>query len=215
MTTPRAAPVDSVARPVGFTWLEGATLSLLLALAGVELVGYRFGDSNQGITIPILKHLIDPSLYHGDAMVATADRFPTLFYRVLAILLPGLGAIPAAFFALYVGSIAAALAGVYRIGRWCGGPEAGLLAVLIAVPVRVGIANEALYRVQFSHSHVASALVIWAMAWFLEGRRLLPLLVLSLGAYNHVLYSVYVLVPMLLVVLAESKQVGASRTWQR
>jgi hypothetical protein len=216
MTTPRASgPVVSTARPVGFTPLEGATLSVLLALAGIELVGYRFGDSNQGITIPILKRFIDPSLYRGDTMVATADKFPTLFYRILAMMLPGPEAIPAAFFALYVVSIAAALAGVYRIGRWCGGPEAGLLAVLIAVPVRVGIANEALYRVQFSHSHLASALVIWAMAWFLEGRRRLPLLVLSLGAYNHVLYSVYVLVPCLLVVLAERKQAGPSRTLQR
>jgi hypothetical protein len=216
MTTSRAAgPVVSTARPVGFTPLEGATLSVLLALAGIELVGYRFGDSNQGITIPILKRFIDPSLYRGDTMVATADKFPTLFYRILAMVLPGPEAIPAAFFALYVVSIAAALAGVYRIGRWCGGPEAGLLAVLIAVPVRVGIANEALYRVQFSHSHLASALVIWAMAWFLEGRRRLPLLALSLGAYNHVLYSVYVLVPCLLVVLAERKQAGPSRTLQR
>ena len=38
----------------GLTWLEGATLALLVALAGIDLVGYRFGDSNQGITVPIL-----------------------------------------------------------------------------------------------------------------------------------------------------------------
>ena len=91
--------------------------------------------------------------------------------------------IPAAFFALYVASIAAALAGVFRIGRWCGGPWAGALALLIAIPVRNSIANEALYRVQFSHSHVASAVVIWAIVWFLEGRRLRPREVL-LGPSN-------------------------------
>src|SRR6185436_16254854 len=50
---------------------------------------------------------------------------------------------------------------------------------------------------------LASALTIWAIVWFLEGRRALPLLVLALGAYNHLLYSVYVLVPMALVVLWE------------
>ena len=199
----------------GLTWLEGATLALLVALAGIDLVGYRFGDSNQGITVPILKRFMDPSLYRWDVMVATGERFPTIFYATLAALLPGKESIPAAFFALYVFSIAAALAGVYRIGRWCGGREAGLLAFLIAIPVRNGIANESLYRVQFSHSHLASALVIWAMALFLEGRRVLPLLMLSLGAYNHVLYSLYVLVPCVLVLLYEAREVGRRRTLQR
>jgi hypothetical protein len=216
VTTSNASPADS-RDPLagGFTLLEGVTLSVLLAIASIELVGYRYGDSNQGITVPILKSFIDPSLYRLDAMVATAERFPTIFHRLLGALLPGTGAVPAAFFALYVASIAGAYAGVYRIGRYCGGPAAGLLAMLIAIPVRVGMAGEALYRVQFSHSHIASALVIWAIAWFLEGRRLLPLLVLSLGAYNHLLYSAYLLVPCLLVVLVERKEAGTRRTFQR
>ena len=59
---------------------------------------------------------------------------------------------------------------------------------------------------------MASALAIWALVWFLEGRRLLPLLVLSIGAYNHLLYSAYVLVPMLLVVLWERSEAGGRRT---
>jgi hypothetical protein len=84
----------------GLTWLEGATLALVVTLAGIELVGYRFGDSNQGITVPILKRFMDPSLYRWDVMVATGERFPTFFYVVLARLLPGPESIPAAFFAL-------------------------------------------------------------------------------------------------------------------
>ena len=213
-TAPAAGAAD-VDRDSGLSRVEGATLALLVALAGIELVGYRFGDSNQGITVPILKRFMDPSLYRWDAMVATGDRFPTVFYSLLAPLLPGTDWVPAAFFALYVFSIAAALAGVYRIGRWCGGFEAGVLALLIAIPVRNGIANEALYRVQFSHSHLASALVIWCLAWFLEGRRLLPLLALSIGAYVHALYSIYVLVPCLMVVLLERKGVGTRTTLVR
>lgn len=196
-------------------WLrltEAATLATLLALAGTSLIGYRFGDSNHGITVPILKRLMDPGLYPGDVMVATAESFPTVFYRVLALLLPGPQSIPAAFFFLYVATMAATFAGIYRIGRWAGGDAAGALAVLFAVPVRIGLAGEALYRPAFSHSHVASALAIWTMAWFLEGRRFLPLLVLSLGAYNHLLYSIYVLAPMLLVVLWERRDAGTPRT---
>jgi hypothetical protein len=196
------------------TRLEGATLALLLALAGTVLTGYRYGDSNHGITVPILKRLMDASLYPGDVMVATADKFPTVFYRALALLLPNTDWIPVAFFVLYVVAIAATLAGAWRLGMWAGGPGAAWLALLFAFPVRIGLAGEALYRVEFSHSHLASALVIWAMVWFLEGRRLLPLLVLSLGAYNHLLYSAYVLVPMVLVVLAERRERGTKRTLQ-
>jgi len=186
--------------------LEGATVALLLAIAGTIVTGYRFGDSNHGITIPILKRLMDRTLYPGDVMVATAEKFPTVFYRALAFVLPGTDAIPAAFFVLYVIAIAATLAGAYRIGRWAGGPWAGILCLLFAIPVRIGLAGEALYRVAFSHSHLASALTIWAIVWFVEGRRALPLLVLALGAYNHLLYSVYVLVPMALVVLWEGRE---------
>ena len=98
---PRFPPTSSEAEANpfarrGLPALEGATLAVLLALAGIELVGYRFGDSNQGITVPILKRLMDPSLYRWDTMVATADRFPTLLYRVLAAVLPGPASIPAA-----------------------------------------------------------------------------------------------------------------------
>ena len=62
-------------RRSGLTSLEGATLSVLLALAGTVLTGYRYGDSNHGITVPILKRLMDASLYPGDVMVATV--FPS------------------------------------------------------------------------------------------------------------------------------------------
>jgi len=202
----------------GLSLLEGATLAILLALAGTVdspnhvLTGYRFGDSNHAITVPILKRLIDPSLYPGDAVVATGERFPTVFYRTLAAALPGTEWIPAAFFVLYVVSVAATLAGAYRIGVWAQGPAAGVVMVLMTLPVRISLAGEALFRREFSHSHLASALAIWAIVWFLEGRRLLPLLVLALGAYNHPLYSGYVLVPILLVVVFERKQVGARRT---
>ena len=75
------------------TVLEGATLATLLAIAGTIVTGYRFGDSNHGITIPILKRLMDPTLYPGDVMVATAEKFPTIFYRALALVLPGPSAI--------------------------------------------------------------------------------------------------------------------------
>jgi hypothetical protein len=213
---PEGGPVAGPARPPAWLRLtEGGTLAVLLALAGTVLVGYRFGDSNHGITVPILKRLMDPGLYPGDVMVATAESFPTVFYRALAFVLPGTASIPAAFFFLYLATMAATFAAIYRIGRWAGGDAAGALAVLFAVPVRIGLAGEALYRPAFSHSHVASALAIWAMAWFLEGRRLLPLLVLSLGAYNHLLYSLYVLVPMVLVVLWEARAAGRRRTLLR
>ena len=195
--------------------VEGATLSVLAALATTTISGYRFGDSNHGITVPILKRLMDPTLYPGDVMVATADRFPTVFYRALGAVLPSPDWIPAAFFTLYIVAIAATLAGAYRIGCWAGGPAAGVVTALFAFPVRVGLAGEALYRAAFSHSHLASALTIWAIVWFLEGRRLLPLLVLSLGAYNHALYSAYALVPMSLVVLWEWREVGTRRTLLR
>lgn len=199
------------------TWLQGATAATLASLASITLIGYRFGDSNHGITVPILKRFIDRSLYPGDALVATGDQFPTIFYRFLAALLPSTEWVPFAYFALYVVSIALTYAAVFRMAVWASGGDraVGALAVLLAMPVRTGLAGEALYRVAFSHSHLASGLDLMALALFLEGRRLLPLVMLSLGVYNHALYSLYLLVPFTLMLLWEGKTLPRKTTLTR
>lgn len=197
--------------------LQGTTAALLTSLASLTLIGYRFGDSNHGITVPILKRFIDPSLYSGDPLVATGDQFPTVFYRFLAALLPSTDWVPLAYFLLYVVSIALTYAAVFRMAVWAsnGDRGTGALAVLLAMPVRTGLAGEALYRVAFSHSHLASGLDLMALALFLEGRRGLPLLILSLGVYNHALYSLYLLVPFTLMVLWEGKSLPRRTTMVR
>jgi hypothetical protein len=196
------------------TWLQGATAATLASLASLTLIGYRFGDSNHGITVPILKRFIDRSLYPGDTLVATGDQFPTIFYRLLAAFLPSTDWVPFAYFALYVVSIALTYAAVFRIAVWASGGDRaiGALAVLLAMPVRTGLAGEALYRVAFSHSHLASGLDLMALALFLEGRRLLPLLILSVGVYNHALYSLYLLVPFTLMLLWEARSLPRKTT---
>ncbi len=190
---------------------------MLASLASLTLIGYRFGDSNHGVTVPILKRFIDRSLYPGDPLVATGDRFPTLFYRLLAGLLPSTDWVPFAYYTLYVVSIALTYAAVYRMGVWASGGDRGVggLAVLLAMPVRTGLAGESLYRVAFSHSHLASGLDLMALALFLEGRRVLPLLIVSLGVYNHALYSLYLLVPFTLTILWEARVLPRQTTLKR
>ena len=198
-----------------FSGVFGWVFAGLVAILGLAVNGYRFGDSNHGITVPIVKQIMDRSLYPGDIVVETAASYPTLFYRALAAVVRHKDAIPATFFGLYVLSTAAIFAGAFRLGRWAGGPAAGILTVAACFPVRISLAGATLYRPLFSHSDVATALTVWALVWFLEGRRVLPLLTLSLGAYIHLLYSGYLLVPLGLIVLSEWKQVGARRTLLR
>jgi hypothetical protein len=125
--------------------------------------------------------------------------------------------VPFAFFSLYVISIALTYAAVYRMGVWASGGDrsTGVLATLLAMPVRTSLAGEALYRVAFSHSHLASGLDLMALALFLEGRRVAPLLILSLGVYNHALYSLYLLVPFTLMILWEARTEARRTTLTR
>lgn len=206
-------PAEPAASPSP-TRLQGTTLSLLASLASLTLIGYRYGDSNHGITVPILKKFIDRSLYSSDQLVATGDLFPTVFYRFLAAFLPSTDWVPFAYFVLYVISIALTYAAVYRMGVWAsdGDRGVGALAVLLAMPVRTSLAGEALYRVAFSHSHLASGLDLMALALFLEGRRVLPLLIVSFGVYNHALYSLYLLVPFTMMLLWEGKSLPRRTT---
>jgi hypothetical protein len=211
---PDVSAPSSAPAPPTLSRLHGTTLAILGSLASLTLIGYRFGDSNHGITVPILKRFIDPSLYTNDLLVATGDRFPTAFYRVLAAFLPTTDWVPFAYYVLYVASIALTYAAVYRMGVWAGGGDraVGVIAAVLAMPVRTALAGEALYRVAFSHSHLASGLDLMALALFLEGRRVLPLLILSLGVYNHALYSLYLLVPFTLAILWEGRSLPRKTT---
>jgi len=49
-------------------WME---ICALLSVAQIVIAGYRFGVANQAIQIPLLKHLIDPTLYPRDPLIGT------------------------------------------------------------------------------------------------------------------------------------------------
>ena len=63
-------------------------LAVLLLSIFLLTTGYKLGWDDQHLEIPLLKSLIDPSLYPGDYYVQSLKRnFSSYFYPVLARLI--------------------------------------------------------------------------------------------------------------------------------
>ena len=60
-----------------------AGLGLLAAvLAALAIYGYAFelGSENQPLQIPAIERRVDPTLFPGDLLVPTLDRYPSIFF---------------------------------------------------------------------------------------------------------------------------------------
>src|SRR4051794_33320855 len=88
-------------RPHRAVWLLAFAL---LAVGQVIFAGYELGAGNQTIQIPFLRHWQDPTLFANDPVVRTAADYPTWFFRLLALVVPGqaAGGVPTAYFFLHL-----------------------------------------------------------------------------------------------------------------
>src|SRR5690349_11364928 len=77
-------------------------IAFLLLLIYLSICPYIYGWDDQHLEIPILKHLIDPSLYKGDYYVESAAKyFTSWLYPILAKLIT-VNQIPATYLLLFL-----------------------------------------------------------------------------------------------------------------
>ena len=76
--------------------------ALILFVVFLAKNGYTYGWDDQHLEIPLLKALIDPSLYPGDYYVGSLKHaFPSLLYPLLAKII-SIEQIPATYFVLFL-----------------------------------------------------------------------------------------------------------------
>ncbi len=84
--------------------LQGYVWPLLATLLSVWVVnGYKYGISDQTITVPFVKSYLDPQLYPGDELVAQKQYFLTFFWEAVSyIVYSDFSNIEEVFFTLYL-----------------------------------------------------------------------------------------------------------------
>ncbi len=162
---------------------------LLLTVAAFVLHGYHYGVQDQGIYLPAVKKLLDPSLYPHDAQYFLSQTRWVLFDKMLAALARGAGlSLEATLLPVQAGSVFLILLGCLRIARRCFPTSAGpWAAVALLAAVLVMPASGTRIPMVDNHAHprnLATAALLLAFPLALD-RRPLALVGIVLAALVH------------------------------
>lgn len=190
--------------------LDLALTLLLLGTLHLLCVGYHFGTSNHAIQIPILKAFSDPSLYPGDAMVATRSRYFTAYYAVLGLATRTFDHLEPMLFGLQWLTEIGFFAAVYGLGRVLLGTRSRALlccALMFAHPIEW--AAERLAWNYHTHTFAAAPAQIAALALLFSGHRIAALALVGFTFNVHAQSSAFLLLMFACVAAREVR--GPSR----
>ncbi|MCD4781368.1 MAG: hypothetical protein K8S27_12595 [Candidatus Omnitrophica bacterium] len=151
--------------------------------------GYKYGWDDQHLEIPLLKNLIDPTLYSGDYYVESLKKtFSSFLYPLLSKLIT-VSQIPAVFFLLFLLSRYFLFFWVYKLWRVIGGKTLSAICCTCAFIYVIRV-DEFLYRT-FSHQEFALAIIAAGIYFFFKERFVLAAVILGVAANFHALYAAF------------------------
>jgi hypothetical protein len=166
-------------------WVISAFLLIIFFLTN----GYTLGWDDQHLEIPLLKSLIDPTLYVGDYYIESLrNNFPSLLFPLLARIIR-IEQIPMTYLLLFLLSRYFLFWGMFRLWLEIGKSRLSALLCVVMLIV-VGRVDEFLYRT-FSHQEFALAIIFLGIYLFYKERFVLASAVLGIGANIHALYCFF------------------------
>lgn len=177
--------LEKIAKFLKNDWAIGFFLLLVFLAAN----GYTYAWDDQHVEIPLLKSLIDPSLYAGDYYVESLKHnFTSFLYPILARVI-SVQQVPAAYFILYLLSRYFLFFYAYKLWKRIAADK--LTAVLCAASfILVARVEEFLYRT-FSHQEFSLAIIMAGMYYFYKNRFPLAAVLFGIAANFHGLYSLF------------------------
>jgi len=183
-------------------WIVAGFLFIVYLLAN----GYTYAWDDQHVEIPLLKSLIDPTLYPGDYYVTSLKQnFTSFLYPILARIIT-VKQIPAAYFILYLLSRYFFFYWMYKLWRVIAKEKRGAIVAVLTV-ILLGRVEEFLYRT-FSHQEFVLAIVMAGFYYFYKERFFLAATLFGIAANFHALYSLFPMLFMLTYLLGERKKFG-------
>ena len=187
-------------------WLNNGVLALVLLGLFLLTNGYTYGWDDQHLEVPLLKNLIDPSLYAGDYYVESLKKhFSSLLYPFLAKIIT-LEQIPSVYLLLYL--LCRYLFFYWILKLWTHIGKSTLTGVLCAVMlILLGRVEEFLYRT-FSHQEFALAFIMGGIYFFYTNRFTWAAIIWGLSANIHSLYSLFPFLYMLVFLTSHFSRYG-------
>jgi hypothetical protein len=174
-------------------------IALLLLGAYMSTNPYIYGWDDQHLEIPILKHMIDPSMYKGDYYVESAAKyFTSWLYPVLAKLIT-IKQIPATYLLLFLVSRYVMFYWVFRLWSLICGSGFSALCTSFAFLI-LGRTDEFLYR-SFCHEEFSFMFMFAGLYCFYKDRYWLAALIWGLGVNFHAIYNLFPMLYMLAFLL--------------
>lgn len=181
-------------------------MALILSAIFFAVTGYYYGWDDQHLEIPLLKSLIDPTLYAGDYYIESLQKnFSSYFYPLLAKIIR-VDQIPATYFCLYIVSRYFLFYWIYKLWLYLSQDKfkAFCCVLIFFLVTRV---HEFLYRT-FSHQEFALAIIFAGIYYFFKERFFLSSLLLGIAANIHALYSLFPFLFLELYLLTNIKKHG-------
>ncbi len=169
---------------------------------------YKYGWDDQHLEIPLLKHLIDNTLYQGDYYVESLTKnFSSWFYPILARFI-SVSQIPMTYFILYILARYFLFFWIYKLWLFLTKDRLKAFACVLTLILVVRV-NEFLYRT-FSHQEFTLPIVFAGIYYFFRGRFWLAAAILGVAANLHALYSLFPFLFMMSYLLVQIRKYG----WQ-
>ncbi len=156
---------------------------------------YIYGWDDQHLEIPILKHLIDPSLYKGDYYVESAAKyFTSWLYPVLAKVIT-IKQIPTTYLILFLISRYVMFYWVYRLWLLISGSCFTAVCTTLMFFL-LGRTDEFLYR-SFCHEEFSFMFMFAGLYCFYRDWYLAAAIIFGLGVNSHAIYNLFPMLYML------------------
>lgn len=181
-------------------------LGLVLFLIFLSNNGYTFGWDDQHLEVPMLKSLIDPTLYHGDYYVESLKQnFTSFLFPILAKFIR-VTQIQTTYFILYLGVRFIFFWGSYKLWRILAGGNRWVAFCCVLMLITIGRVEEFLYRT-FSHEEFSFAFIIFGFTFFFRNQFLKSAFLWGIAANFHILYALFPMTYQLFFLFLNKKEI--------
>ena len=192
---------DNLKRILSSDWL------IVAAILGIFLLTnrYIFGWDDQHLEVPLLKHLIDPSLYRGDYYVESLkENFTTFLYPLLSKFIT-VDQVQPAYLVLYVTVRFFFFLAAFKLWKFISGGNRAVAFFCVLAIFMIGRPEEFIKRT-FSHQAFAYPFVFAGIYYFYRERYLVASLILGFAANFHALFALFPMLYLLAYLLFFKKE---------
>lgn len=184
----------------------------VLVLASLLFKGIEIGTHTHWVQIPLINHIIDPSLYPDDLFVSTLSRYYSVYYKLVAVAAQKFEIADCLVFAHLLSRIIL-FAGIFSLAySLFRKTNIALISVLLTVfGLKAILANEEVMAYVPTHTQFAQALMPWTVMFLWQRKTLLCAVLLGLICHINLMTGLQVVMVAAITVLVNWRRFGLRR----